>query len=84
MAITGHMPQAIALAALSTIFVAGIDNVIRPFFVLWGKLELSPFVVMVSVFGGLAAVGPWGMLLGPIIVRLALEVLRISREEHVL
>lgn len=84
MALTGHMPQAVALAVLSTIFVAGIDNVIRPFFVRWGQLELSPFVVMVSVFGGLAAVGPWGMLLGPIIVRLALEVLRISREEHVL
>ncbi len=82
--LAGRTPQAILMAVLGTIFVSGIDSVIRPFFVRWGKLDLSPFIVMVSVFGGLAAVGPWGILLGPIVVRLALEVFRIARDEHVI
>jgi len=81
--LAGRMPQAFVMGVLGSTLVAGIDNVVRPFFVRWGRLELSPFVVMVSVFGGLAAIGPWGMLLGPIVVRLSLEVLRLCREEHV-
>jgi predicted PurR-regulated permease PerM len=83
LALAGRMPTALLLAVLGTVFVAAPDNFIRPFFVRWGKLALSPFVVMVSVFGGLAAMGPWGMLFGPIVIRLALEILRISREEQV-
>ena len=82
--LTGHTTQAIIMAVLGTLFISAIDNVVRPFFVRWGKLELSPFIVMVSVFGGLAAAGPWGLLIGPIVLRVGLEVLRISRDEHVI
>ncbi|MFO0683955.1 MAG: AI-2E family transporter [Sandaracinus sp.] len=80
--LTGRTTAGILLGVLCAIFVAGIDNVVRPYFVRWGKLQLSPFIVMVSVFGGLAALGPWGILFGPIVVRLGVEVLRIARDEH--
>ena len=36
-----------------------------------------------SVFGGLSAFGTWGAVIGPLVVRLAMEVLAISREEEV-
>lgn len=82
--LTGRTTAGVLLGSLCTFFVAGIDNVVRPYFVRWGKLQLSPFVVMVAVFGGLAALGPWGILFGPIVVRLGLELLRIARDEQAL
>jgi predicted PurR-regulated permease PerM len=84
LAIAGRTTEAILMAVLGTAFIAAIDNAVRPFFVRWGRLDLSPFVVMVSVFGGLATAGPWGILLGPIVVRLGLEVLRICGDEHLI
>jgi predicted PurR-regulated permease PerM len=35
----------------------------------------------VSVFGGLAAFGAWGALMGPLVIRLLLEVLAIEKGE---
>jgi predicted PurR-regulated permease PerM len=39
------------------------------------------FLLFTSVFGGLAVFGTWGALIGPLIVRLAVEALSIDREE---
>ncbi len=80
--LTGRTSAGLLLGALCAVFVAGIDNVVRPYFVRWGKLQLSPFVVMVSVFGGLAAFGPWGILFGPVALRVGLEILKIARDER--
>jgi len=65
------------------VFAIGlIDNVLRPIFSRFGKLELSSFVLLTSMFGGLAAFGPWGLLLGPLSARLAKEALQIVREQR--
>ena len=40
------------------------------------------FVLLVAMFGGLATVGAWGLLLGPLLVRLAVEAVSIEREER--
>ena len=83
LAVAGRTTAAVIMGALGTVVISGVDNVVRPLFVRWGRLDLPPFVVMLAVLGGLAVAGPWGILLGPLVVRLGLEVLRIAREEHV-
>lgn len=40
------------------------------------------FLLFLSVFGGLAAFGTWGALIGPLIVRMAMEVISIAGESH--
>jgi predicted PurR-regulated permease PerM len=61
--------------------VAGIvDNVARPWLSRWGQLRLSSFVVFVAMLGGLSAFGAWGLVLGPLFVRLMVEALELVRE----
>jgi len=36
--------------------------------------------VLVGMLGGFVVVGPWGLLLGPLVLRLAKEAVAISRE----
>jgi predicted PurR-regulated permease PerM len=73
-------------AAVMTVFglVAGIvDNVARPWLARWGRLKLPSLVVFVSMLGGLAAFGAWGLILGPLFVRLMVEALELVREYRV-
>jgi predicted PurR-regulated permease PerM len=88
------VPLAIALAARGSwgkaAAVLGIgmvisiaDNFIRPALSRYGKLDLSVFVLFVAMLGGFAAFGAWGIVLGPLLVRLALEGLEILREERI-
>lgn len=85
------VPVAVALvlsgrpgaALVMTVFglVAGIvDNIARPWLSRWGQLRLTSFVVFVSMLGGLSAFGAWGLVLGPLFVRLMVEALELLRE----
>lgn len=82
LALTGRTTAAIALVAIGVLVIGLIDNFLRPVFARWGKLDLPSFVVLVTMFGGLALFGAWGLVLGPLVVRLFVEALRIAREEH--
>lgn len=70
-------------AVVMTIFglVAGVvDNVARPWLSRWGQLKLPSLVVFIAMLGGLAAFGAWGLILGPLFVRLMVEALELVRE----
>jgi predicted PurR-regulated permease PerM len=60
-----------------------IDNFVRPVLTRYARLQLPMAVVLVSMLGGLAAFGPSGVLLGPLVVRLAVEALAIARDKRV-
>lgn len=60
--------------------IAIVDNLLRPFLTRKGDLQLPTFVVFVAMLGGLAAFGGWGMILGPLAIRLAVEGLNLSFE----
>ncbi len=77
-----HPVRAVLLGVLGVAVISTIDNLLRPFFSRLGKLQLSMFTLYVAIFGGLATVGPWGVVLGPLLVRLALEVLALLKEEE--
>lgn len=81
--LTDRPGRAAVLVALGVGVISVIDNFLRPVFAKWGSLQLPLIVVFVSVFGGLAAFGTWGALLGPLVVRLAVEALALSREAGV-
>lgn len=57
----------IALVAWATFITGTIDNVIRPY-VFERSIHLHPFLILLSVLGGLALFGPIGFLTGPLIL----------------
>lgn len=58
------------------------DNFATPILSRYARLDLHTFVVIVAILGGIAAFGPWGLLAGPLLMRLALEALRMGRERR--
>ena len=60
-------------------FVATIDNFLRPWLVA-GKAEIGALTVFLGVLGGVSAFGPIGVFLGPLVLALAIAILRFARE----
>jgi len=82
LALTGKMASALIMAGVGVLVIGMIDNVTRPIFARFGKLELSNFVLLTSIFGGLAFFGTWGLMLGPLLARLAKEALVLARADR--
>ena len=79
--VTDHPVKGVVLVALGLGVIGVIDNFLRPVFARIGALNMPLFLLFISVFGGLAVFGTWGALIGPLIVRLAMEALAISKDE---
>lgn len=80
LALTGRPVAAIALAAVGVALIGTVDNLARPWLASRGKLKLPMWVVLIAMFGGVELIGAWGLLMGPLAVRLAKEALVIARE----
>ena len=65
--VTGEPFTALVLAAYCLGVVSTIDNVIKPY-VLHGQSNLHPLLALMSVLGGVTALGPVGILVGPMLV----------------
>ena len=78
--LTGSPVKALILAIIGVGVIGTVDNLLRPVFSRMGSLQMPMFLLFVSVFGGMAALGAWGAFLGPLIVRLSLEALTLQRE----
>ncbi len=84
LAISGRTTEALILALVGAFVISTADNLLRPLFARWGKLEMHSIVVLLAMLGGLSVLGGWGLMLGPLIVRWLIEALRIARDERVL
>lgn len=82
LAMTGRSDAAVAMGLFGVLVIGSVDNLARPWLARRAKLELPAWVIMVGMFGGISLVGPEGLLLGPIVLRLAKEALVIAREER--
>lgn len=80
--VTGQTVQAIIMFVVGGVVIGSIDNLARPWLARRGQLQLPSWVVLIAMFGGIALLGGWGIVLGPLVVRLAKEALAISREAH--
>ena len=67
--LTGNMPAAIGLLIWAVIAVGTVDNIIRPKIV-ERDTHIHPFLILISVLGGLKFFGIMGFLLGPIVLSL--------------
>jgi len=83
LALTHDYPRAIAITIMGTCVISVVDNFVRPILTRFGKLDLPVIVVLVSMLGGIAAFGASGALLGPLVVRMAVEALDILRAEPI-
>ena len=79
--LSGRNGAGVALLVVGCV-VSVADNIIRPWLSRYGHLQLPTFVVLVSMLGGIGAFGAWGVLLGPLLVRLAVEALAIWHDEQ--
>jgi predicted PurR-regulated permease PerM len=80
LALTGR-PGAAVTMGLIGVFVSTADNFLRPLLARYGDLDMSTFLLLLAMLGGMVVFGTWGLVLGPLIVRLAMEGFRILREE---
>lgn len=79
LAVTGDYVRAGAVAVVGAV-VSTVDNFVRPVLTRYGRFRLPAVVVFVSMLGGIAVFGASGVLLGPLLVRLAVEALAIARK----
>ncbi|HAS80509.1 MAG: hypothetical protein UR25_C0001G0112 [Candidatus Nomurabacteria bacterium GW2011_GWE1_32_28] len=77
---TGHTLEAIGLAIWSTFLVAMIDNLLAPF-IFGKKINIPPFLILFSVLGGIALLGPVGILIGPLSISLLYTLISIYKNE---
>src|SRR5205085_4284904 len=80
LALTGQTGKAITMGVIGIGVVSTIDNLARPWLAHRGQLKLPTWIVLVAMFGGIEVMGGWGLIMGPLFVRLAKEALVISRE----
>ncbi len=78
----GNTASAIILLVVGTVVIGSIDNLMRPFISNRSSHSIPTAVVLLSMFGGLATFGGWGLLLGPLMVRMAIEALDMLRESR--
>lgn len=79
--VQGRWAAALFLAVWGVAVVTSADNVIRPRLIA-GRAQISTLPVLLGLMGGVAAFGPIGMVLGPVVVALVLALLRFAEESR--
>jgi len=80
----GETTSAIVLAVYCLTVVSMVDNLIKPL-VLHGQANLHPLLALLSVIGGVQALGPIGILVGPMLVAFLQALLNmLNKELHLL
>lgn len=77
---SGRPIAGIFILAWGALVLGSVDNFVKPLYAK-GQLQLSPLLVFVTLFGGIAVFGPIGALLGPLVAALAAAFLRIWTTE---
>ena len=80
LALHGRTHAAVFVVAWCIAWTLVLDHVMRPL-VTRGQLEMHPLIVFLSIFGGIAAFGFSGLLLGPLFAALFLAAVRIYATE---
>jgi predicted PurR-regulated permease PerM len=78
LALEGSWGKAVILALWGMLVVGTIDNLLRPVLV-GNRLKLHTVLAFMSVVGGLMLFGTCGLILGPVILTITMELLGIRR-----
>jgi predicted PurR-regulated permease PerM len=80
LAFSGRPFAGIVLALYGLLVVSMIDNLIKPM-VLHGQSKLHPLLALLSIIGGVQALGPIGIFVGPMVVSFLQAVLNMFHAE---
>jgi predicted PurR-regulated permease PerM len=76
----GRDGAAIGLAIWAAALVGTIDNLLNPIIV-GRKVDIHPMFVLFSVLGGVALMGPVGILIGPLVVSFMYALVAVYSSE---
>jgi predicted PurR-regulated permease PerM len=83
LALLGHLWMGIFLALWGVVVLSAVpDYVIRPRLVGSSSGELPALVTFIGLLGGTAVLGLKGLIIGPVLMTMAIAVLRIYRDEE--
>lgn len=77
--LVGNTVSAVALLFWSVLIVGLVDNIVGPYLMGRGN-NMHPFVILISVLGGIALFGPLGFIVGPVITTLFFVLLEIYNQ----
>ena len=78
--LSNHVGAAIGLFLYGVLLVGLVDNFVRPRLIGRG-VHVHPFLILVSVLGGIEFFGPVGFLLGPVLLSLLFALLHLSKKQ---
>lgn len=76
----GNWHVALALFIYCGLVVSTVDNILKPY-ILHGQSNLHPLLALLSIVGGLTALGPVGILIGPMLVSFLQALLQMFHRE---
>lgn len=76
LAFIGQPDKAVILFSCALVAIAVVDNMVGPYLMSRGN-NLHPFVVLLSVLGGISVFGPIGFIIGPVVMSLFVVLLEI-------
>lgn len=76
---TGQLWQAGILLVWASLVVGLVDNFLGPYLIS-RQNNMHPFIILISVLGGISAFGPIGFVVGPVIVTLFFILLEIYNQ----
>ncbi|MEK7544989.1 MAG: AI-2E family transporter [Patescibacteria group bacterium] len=79
--LNGHSGSALFLFLWGVTAVSASDNFLRPYFIS-SKTETYPFLMFLTIMGGLFVFGLSGVVFGPVILTFALTFLDIYKKEY--
>ena len=77
---TGSIAKGVFFLVYCVVIVSSVDNILRPWIV-GGRVELHPLVLLFFIFGGVEAFGFLGLFLGPVVASVLVALFDILREE---
>lgn len=67
--VSGSLASTIGFALWGVVFVGFSDNILSPV-LLERRMKIHPFLILLSIFGGLGLFGPIGFIAGPVVLSL--------------
>lgn len=77
--LTGHVVKGVILFAFGFAVLGYIDNILKPK-IIGNKIQISSFMMFLSVIGGLGVFGIAGLFLGPLIISLTIVLIDFLEE----
>lgn len=71
---------AIGLTLWCGLAIIGADNFLRPFLLRWGGIDAPVSVMLIAIIGGIIALGPVGVMAGPVIAAFAMQAAREAEQ----